>query len=198
MTHILGQRLKELVEDADREKALKDVANATTKEKHKVVKAAEKKAQSSEKARLLAEEKVAKVEGRPDGVELKLAEADSLNLAQADQIADLKAALESCENKWYDEGFADVEISTEPVVHQAWLHGFKEGWLAALQVMGMAEDSPLRDPGQIPYLAPPPPSQSQADVMDEGETISIRELIQAIDAQVDHEVFSNLHVVDNE
>ena len=52
LTHILDERLKELTEDADREKALKDVANATAKEKGK---AAEKMAQSSEKARLLAE-----------------------------------------------------------------------------------------------------------------------------------------------
>ena len=67
------------------------------------------------------------MEGRLEGVELKLVEATSLNLAQADQIADLKSALEACENKWYDEGFADAEKSVEPVVHQARLHGFREG-----------------------------------------------------------------------
>ena len=98
------------------------------------------------------------MEGRLEGIELKLVEVDSLNLAQADQIADLKAALEAYDNKWYDKGFADVEKFVEPVVHQARLHEFGEGWLAALQVMGVAEDSLLRDPGQIPYLAPPPPS----------------------------------------
>ena len=87
------------------------------------------------------------MEGRLEGVELKLVEATSLNLAQADQIADLKSALEACENKWYDEGFADAEKSVEPVVHQARLHGFGEGWLAALQVIGVPEDSPLRDRG---------------------------------------------------
>ena len=42
MTHILSERLKEFAEDADREKALKDVANATTKEKGKEAKVAEK------------------------------------------------------------------------------------------------------------------------------------------------------------
>ena len=87
------------------------------------------------------------MEGRLEGVELKLVEAASLNLAQADQIVDLKSAFEACENKWYDEGFADAEKSVEPVVHQARLHGFREGWLAAFQVMGVLEDSPLRDPG---------------------------------------------------
>ena len=87
------------------------------------------------------------MEGWLEGVELKLVEAASLNLAQADQIADLKSTLEACENKWYDEGFADAEKSAEPVVHQARLHGFGEGWLAALQVIGVPEDSPLRDRG---------------------------------------------------
>ena len=53
------------------------------------------------------------------GTELKLAEAESLNLAQVDEIADLKVALGACENKWYNEGFADAENSVEPVICQA-------------------------------------------------------------------------------
>ena len=53
------------------------------------------------------------------GTELKLAEAQSLNTTLAEELADLKAALESCENKWYNEGFADAENSVEPVVCQA-------------------------------------------------------------------------------
>ena len=81
MTYILGERIKELTEDADRDKALKEVANAMTKEKSKAVEVAEKKAQSSEKARLLAEGKLAEEEDKLGGVELKLAEAASLNLA---------------------------------------------------------------------------------------------------------------------
>ena len=44
MTHILDERLKELAEDAEREKAFKDIAAATVKEKGKVVKAVEKRA----------------------------------------------------------------------------------------------------------------------------------------------------------
>ena len=131
MTHILGERLKELAEDADWEKALKDVANENLMEKGKAVEAVEKKAQSSEKARVLAEKKVAKVEGWLESVELKLAKANNLNLAQVDQIIDLKAALEACKKKRYDEGFTDAEKSMEPIVHQARPHGFEEGWLVA-------------------------------------------------------------------
>ena len=62
MTHVLGKRLKELTEDADREKALKAITNAAAKEKGKATEAVEKKAQASKKAR-------------------QLVEADSLNLA---------------------------------------------------------------------------------------------------------------------
>ena len=197
MTHILGERLTKLAEDAKREKALKDVANDNTKEKSKATKAAKKKAQSLEKACQAAEKGKAKAKNRLESVELKLAQANTLNLTQADQIADLKVALEAYENNWYDEGFADAKKSVEPVVHQARLHGFGEGWLAALQVMAVAEDSPLRDPSQIPYPAPPPPSQSQADVVDEEETTSMRELVQAIDTHADPKVSSTLHVIDN-
>ena len=37
MTHILGERLKELTKDVDREEELKDIAKANMKEKGKVV-----------------------------------------------------------------------------------------------------------------------------------------------------------------
>ena len=160
ITHILGERLKELVEDADREKALKDITNAIIKEKGKEAEVAEKKAQAAEKTRQLAEGKLAEAEDRLRGVELKLVEAASLNLAQADQIAYLKLALEAYESKWSDEGFTDVEKSAELVVHQVRFHGFGEGWLTALQAMELPEDSPLRNPAQILYLAPPPFAQS--------------------------------------
>lgn len=56
------------------------------------------------------------------GTKLKLAEAERLNLAQADEIADLKAALEACEDKWYNAGFVDTENSMEPIVYQARRH----------------------------------------------------------------------------
>ena len=64
--------------------------------------------------------------------------------------------------------------------------------------MGVAEGSPLRDLGQILYLAPSPPTQTQADVADKEETTSMRELVQAIDAHADPEASNNLYMVDNE
>ena len=85
----------------------------------------------------------------------------------------------------------------EPVVHQARLHGFKEGWLAALQVMGLPKDSPLRNPEQIPYPTPPPLVQSQIDAVDEENTPSIRELVKVIDAHVDPEVTSHPNITED-
>ena len=79
------------------------------------------------------------------GTELKLTEAKSLNLAQANEIANLKGAFETCEEKWYNEGFADAENSMEPIVYQAWRHWFEEGWMAALQAMRVPDDSLLKN-----------------------------------------------------
>lgn len=90
-------------------------------------------------------------------IELKLPKAESLNLAQVNEIADLKVALKACEDKWYNASFMDTKNSVELIIYQARRHGFEEGWMAALQAMGMPNDSPLRNPEQIPFLEPSPP-----------------------------------------
>ena len=108
----------------------------------------------------------------------------------------MKVALEARKTKWYDEGFANAENSVEPIVQQAWFHGFGQGWLAALQAMGVLEDSPLRNLEQISYPAPLPPVQSQAGVVDEEDTPSMRELVREIDTHaetVDIKATSNLN-----
>ena len=128
----------------EKEKALKDVAADIAKEKGKAVEVTEKKAKVVKKAQLVVEKKLAKVEEKLGGIKLKLAQAESLTLAQVDEIADLKAALDTAKDKGYNQGFADAENSMEPIVHQAQTHGFGEGWLTALQAMGVAKDSPLR------------------------------------------------------
>lgn len=115
------------MEDAEWEKVLKDMAVATTKDKGKGAEATEKKAQATKKAWLVAEKKVTEMEVKLGGTKLKLAEAESLNLAQVDVIVDLKTALKACKEKWYSEGFADAKNSVEPIVYQAWQHGFGEG-----------------------------------------------------------------------
>lgn len=68
---------------------------------------------------MVAEKKLTEVEVNLGSAKLKFAEVESLNLSQADELADLKTALETYEGKWYNEGFANAENSVEPVVHQA-------------------------------------------------------------------------------
>lgn len=92
--------MKELAEEADREKALKEVTATTAKERREAAEAAEEKARSLEKVRLEMEKRLAKTEKKLREMELKLAEVASLNLTQADAMADLKKALKACEDKW--------------------------------------------------------------------------------------------------
>ena len=174
ITHMLDERMNELVEEAEWEKALKDVANTMALDKGK---ATEKKAQSLEKARLLAKKRSTEMEAKLRETKLKFAQAKSLNLAYVNEVVDLKAALKACETKWYNEGFTDAENSVKPVVHQARVQGFEEGWLAAFQALGVPKDSPLRNLEQIPRPTLAPPFQSQVDDVDDEDTPSMRELV---------------------
>jgi len=117
-------------------------------------------------------------------MKLKLAKAESLSQVQAAKIVELRAALTAAE---------------EPVILQSRHHGFGEGWVAALQAMGVLDDSPLRNPEQIPYPDPTlPPIQNPAEAVEEGDTPSTRALVEAKDSHVelvDLEITSNLDVL---
>ena len=117
ITHMLGERMGELAEEAKWERVLKDVVDATARDKGKTTEVVEKKAQSSEKAQLLVEKRSAEVEIKLGETELKLSQAKSLNLAHVKELAKLKAAIEACKNKWYHKGFVDAENSVEPIIH---------------------------------------------------------------------------------
>ena len=73
--------MKELSEDSDREKAARETAVKTAKEKIKAADTAEKKAAAIEKARALAEKRFAEFLAKQNEMDLKLAEAVSLNTA---------------------------------------------------------------------------------------------------------------------
>ena len=160
--------MRELVEDAEREKALKDVVEVMSKEKAKAAAITKKKAAAYEKARVSTEKRFSDLEANLGETELKLAKAASLNTVRVEELADLEVALEGCESKLYDEGFFDAENLVEPVINEALKLAFKEGWLAALQVVGVPEDSPLRDPNQIPFLSLSTATQNTPNVADEG------------------------------
>ena len=57
--------------------------------------------------------------------------------------------------------------------------------MAALKVMGVPEDSPLRNPDQILFLNLPTVVQNIIGVIDEEETTCMRELVEAIDFHVE-------------
>ena len=80
LTHILNRRVKELVEDAERERALKDAMEAASKERAKIAATAEKKAVVFKKAKALVEKRLADLEAKVGEIELKLAEAEILIL----------------------------------------------------------------------------------------------------------------------
>ena len=111
LTHILDGRVKELA----------------SKERAKIAATMEKKATASDKAKALAKKRLANFEAKVGETELKLAEAESLNTARAEELADLRAALEGYESKWYNEGFTDAENLVEPIINEARKLAFKEG-----------------------------------------------------------------------
>ncbi|XP_030925072.1 uncharacterized protein LOC115952134 [Quercus lobata] len=187
MAHIVAARARELAEESEREKEAREAAVKTAKEKLKAAESAEKKAAVAEKNRSLAEKRCAELLTQQNETELKLAQAISLNTSNAEEIADLRAGLAAAEQKWYDVGFADAENSVEPVVARARNMGFEAGWFAALQAMGVPEDSHLRDPGQIPFPSPAPAAQGTPVAIDEEETASMRELVEQIDAHAEPE-----------
>ena len=60
----------------------------------------------------------------------------------------------------------------KPVVHQARVQGFEDGWVAALQALGMPKDSPLRNLEQIPRLVLATPIQSKVEATDDEDTLA--------------------------
>ena len=159
---------------------------ATAKDKGKVAEDAKKRAREAKKARALAKHNLVKTGEKLGDMELKLAEIESLSLVQAGEIAELKAALSVVEDKWYNAGFLDAENSVEPIVFQSRCHGLSEGWLAALQAMGVPDDSPLRNPKQIPYPKPTLPLvQNPTEAEEKGDTPSMQVLVEAIDSYVE-------------
>ena len=70
---MLDEGMNKLAKEAEREKAPKDITNATARDKGKAVELAEKKAQSSEKARLLVEKRLSEMEAKLGETKLKLA-----------------------------------------------------------------------------------------------------------------------------
>ena len=79
---MMEERLRGAVEEANKEKALKEVAKAMAKEKGTAVEKAEERTKAAEKAQALAEQKMAEIVAKFEEMELQLAGAESLNLVK--------------------------------------------------------------------------------------------------------------------
>ena len=177
--------MKEFSEEVVREKAGRDTATKTAKDKIKAADAVEKRATVAKKARALAEKRLAELTTKQNETDLKLAEAANLNVALTKELAYLWAALEACENKWYNKGFADAKEGVEPVIKEARQLSFQEGWMAALHASGVPKDSHLRDPSRIPFLDSLLATQNLTGLIDKVETESLRELVEQIYAHME-------------
>ena len=130
-------------------------------------------------------------------MELSLAEVESLISARDKEVIDLKVALEESEDKFYDMGFADAESSSKPVMFQTRRYGFGEGWMAAVNALGVPEKSPFKILEQIPYTKPPPPPVQSPARTEEEKSWSMRALVEEIDSHtklIDFEISSNPNV----
>lgn len=143
---MLEGRLKSATEEVEKEKALKEVSKATLWDQVIALAIVERRAIEAERAHTAGEKRMTELEGKLDEAELKFAQAESVVLARDREVADLKAALGQSKDKFYNMGFADAENSSKPIMLESWRYGFKEGWIAAVNALGLPEDSPFRDP----------------------------------------------------
>ena len=88
---------QDLAEEVEREKGARESAAKIAKEKLKATESTEKKAAATEKNRALAESRCAKLLAKQNKTKVKLAEAISLNTSQAEELNDLRTALEAYE-----------------------------------------------------------------------------------------------------
>ena len=73
MANILGDRVKDLAGEADREREARETVVKTTKEKMKAVETLEKKAAAAEKSRALAEKRSAELLAKQNETDVKQA-----------------------------------------------------------------------------------------------------------------------------
>ena len=99
MAYMMEDQLKNAAEEANKEKALKEVVEATAREKTTATKNAEERARVAERALILAEQRVVEMETKLKEMELRLVEAESITSARDKEIAELKATLEESKNK---------------------------------------------------------------------------------------------------
>lgn len=123
------------------------------------------------------------MEGKLGDAEVRLAQAESVISARDKEIADLKIVVVQSDDKFYNMGFANAENFNEPIMLKSQCYGFREGWMATMNALGLPEDSPFKDLKQIPLLEPshPPPVQNSGQ-NEEENSLSMREFVEEIDS----------------
>lgn len=106
---MMEDQLKYTAKEAEKEKALKEVAKVIIKEKSIAMKAVEEKAKELERARALVEKKATELETKLGKMEVRLVRTASIISVRDKEVVDLKATQEESEDKFYDMGFANAE-----------------------------------------------------------------------------------------
>lgn len=103
----------------------------------------------------MAKQRVGDLQGKLGKTELKLAEIASLLSTQDKELTDLKSMAKARKQAYYNKGFKDTKNSVGLVIFQAQKFRFMEGWMAAVNVVGLPENSPFRSADQVPLLEDP-------------------------------------------
>ena len=127
MTLVVKGRLKGIIEEANKEKALKQVVEANLNEKTLELNAMEWRATIVERARELAKQRAEGLQGKLGEAEIKLTEATSIVSTYDKELADLKETMKTCSQVYYNMGFKYAENLAGVVVLQARRFGFVKG-----------------------------------------------------------------------
>lgn len=190
LTHVVEGHLKGMMEEVDKEKALKQVTEVSLNKKTLELNSVERQPITVERAQELAKQKVEDLQGKLEEAEVNLAKVSSIVSARDKELADLKETMKNCGQVFYNMGFKDTKNLAKAVIFQARRLGFREGWMAAINAIGLPQNSFFRGTKQIP-LPNDLPIEVQADDQsedaeeEEGEdNPGMRELSQQIDAHV--------------
>ena len=120
-------RLKGMMKEADKEKALKQDAKASLNEKTLELNVVERRATTVERAQELTKQKAEDLQGKLGEAEVKLAKVLSIVFTRDKELGNLKETMKNWEQVFYNMGFKDAENLAGAVVFQARKFWFAEG-----------------------------------------------------------------------
>ena len=127
LSYVLDDRLKVVLEEVDKEKALKQVVESDLSEKVTELATVEQRLALTERSRGLSEQKAGELQYKLGATETKLAQAESLVSARNQELAYLNGTMKRSEQTFYNMGFTNAENSCSKVVFYARQLRFAEG-----------------------------------------------------------------------